>query len=84
MIPELVSSVNNLVPFLVSVGLFVFFLLIFESPLSIQDINSSLIIWGAVFFFKSIICSEPRSTALQADSLPAEPQGMPRNTAVGA
>ena len=44
MTPEFVSSVNNLVPFLVSIGLFVFFLLIFGSPLSIQDIISSLMI----------------------------------------
>ena len=27
---------------------------------------------------------EPRSPALQADSLPAEPQGKPRNTGVGS
>ena len=27
---------------------------------------------------------EPRSPALQADSLPAEPQGKPKNTAVGS
>ena len=26
---------------------------------------------------------EPRSPALQADSLPAEPQGKPKNTGVG-
>ena len=83
MSPDFASSVNNLVPFLVFVGLFVFFLLIFGSPLSIQDINYSLMMWGAVFFFKSRICLEPRSPALQADSLPAEPQGKPENTAVG-
>ena len=82
MTPEFVSSVNNLVPFLMSIGLFVFFLLIFGSPLSIQDIISSLMIWGAVFFFKSIICLEPRSPALQVDSLPAELQGKPENTGV--
>ena len=28
--------------------------------------------------------SEPRSAALQADSLPAEPQGKPKNTGVGS
>ena len=27
---------------------------------------------------------EPRSLALQADSLPAEPQGKPKNTGVGS
>ena len=27
---------------------------------------------------------EPRSLTLQADSLPAEPQGKPKNTAVGS
>ena len=27
---------------------------------------------------------EPRSPALQADSLPAEPQGKPKNTGVGS
>ena len=27
---------------------------------------------------------EPRSAALQADSLPAEPQGKPKNTGVGS
>ena len=27
---------------------------------------------------------EPRSPALQADSLPAEPQGKPKNTRVGS
>ena len=28
--------------------------------------------------------SQPRSPALQADSLPAEPQGKPKNTGVGS
>ena len=28
--------------------------------------------------------TEPRSPALQADSLPAEPQGKPKNTGVGS
>jgi len=28
--------------------------------------------------------SQPRSTTLQADSLPAEPQGKPKNTGVGS
>ena len=27
---------------------------------------------------------EPRSSALQADSLPAEPQGKPKNTGLGS
>ena len=36
------------------------------------------------FFTTSATWVEPRSPALQADSLPAEPQGKPKNTGVGS
>ena len=38
--------------------------------------------WVALPFSKPGI--KPRSPALQADSLPAEPQGKPKNTVVGS
>ena len=40
--------------------------------------------WVAFSFSRGRTQVEPRSLALQADSLPAEPQGKPKNTAVGS
>ena len=42
--------------------------------------------WIAFPFFRGLPKPgiEPRSPALQADSLPAEPQGKPKNTGVGS
>ena len=42
---------------------------------------------GWLFPYPGDLCNlgiKPRSPALQADSLPAEPQGKPKNTGVGS
>ena len=48
-------------------------------------LQARILEWVAVPFSRDLPNPgiEPRSPALQADSLPAEPQGKPKNTAVG-
>ena len=48
---------------------------------TVHGILQSRMEWVAFPFFNPGI--EPRSPTLQADSLPAEPQGKPKNTGVG-
>ena len=43
-------------------------------------LRARILKWVALPFSRGI---EPRSPALQADSLPTEPQGKPKNTGVG-
>ena len=45
-------------------------------------LQTRILEWVAFPF--SRLSSQPRSPALQADSLPAEPQGKPKNTGVGS
>ena len=45
-------------------------------------LQARMLEWVAFPF--SMGSSQPRSPALQADSLPAEPQGNPKNTGVGS
>ena len=45
-------------------------------------LQARILKWVAFSFPKG--SSQPRSPALQADSLPAEPQGKPKNTGVGS
>ena len=45
-------------------------------------LQASILEWVAFPFSRA--SSQPRSSALQADSLPAEPQGKPKNTGVGS
>ena len=55
------------------------------TPWTIQSIEFSkarILEWVAFPFCKG--SSQPRSPTLQADSLPAEPQGKPKNTGVGS
>jgi len=44
-------------------------------------LRARILKWVALPFSRGI---EPRSPALQADSLPTEPQGKPKNTGVGS
>ena len=50
---------------------------------TVRGILQARILEWVVFSF-SRVSSQPRSPALQADSLPAEPQGKPKNTGVGS
>ena len=45
-------------------------------------VQARILEWAAFPFSRQ--SSQPRSPALQADSLPAEPQGKPKNTGVGS
>ena len=45
-------------------------------------LQAGILQWVAVSFSRG--SSQPRSPAFQADSLPAEPQGKPKNTEVGS
>ena len=45
-------------------------------------LQARILEWVALPFSRG--SCQPRSPALQADSLPAEPQGKPKNTAVGS
>ena len=49
-------------------------------------LQARILEWVAVCFFRDLSNPgiEPRSPALQADSLPAEPPGKPKNTGVGS
>ena len=45
-------------------------------------LGARILEWVAFLFSRG--SSQPRSTTLQADSLPSEPQGKPKNTGVGS
>ena len=55
------------------------------SHVQLFAIRAKILEWVAVPFSRGSSQSgvEPRSSALQVDSLPAEPQGKPKNTGVG-
>ena len=58
---------------------------LFTTPWTIQSMEFSrpeCSSWVAFPFFRG--SSQPRSPTLQEDSLPAEPQGKPKNTGVGS
>ena len=46
-----------------------------------EILQARILEWVAFLFSRG--SSQPRSPALQVDSLPAEPQGKPKNTGVG-
>ena len=48
----------------------------------LEILQPRILDWVAFLFSGGF--SQPRSPALQADSLPAEPQGKPKNTGVGS
>ena len=55
-----------------------------DSPWNSPGKNTGV---GSLFLLQGIFPNpgiEPRSPALQVDSLPAEPQGKPKNTGVGS
>ena len=61
---------------------------LFVTPLTTESMEFSRSeYWRGYFLYPRDLPNpgvEPRSPSLQADSLPAEPQGKPKNTGVGS
>ena len=55
-----------------------------NSPGQNTGVGSLSLLWGIFPTQGSNLALEPSSPALQADSLPAEPQGKPKNTGLGS